>query len=174
MSVLRKSTLALSVAGLVSAHAVAADSTHEQLTRIAEDVVHTMAKLDPMQATYLGIAGFDDALDVPSEAARSADIARLRAWSARVDAVTKAAGASISLVDRDDATLLHAQLDGRLDELLLRQDDRKNYAAPALAIAGVIFTQFLHLPVPGREDATQADLDHAWGDLVARMAKAPA
>ena len=174
MSVLRKSTLALSVAGLVSAHAVAADSTHEQLTRIAEDVVHTTAKLDPMQATYLGIAGFDDALDVPSEAARSADIARLKAWSARVDAVTKAAGASISLVDRDDATLLHAQLDGRLDELLLRQDDRKNYAAPALAIAGVIFTQFLHLPVPGREDATPSDLDKAWGDIVARMAKAPA
>ncbi len=174
MSVLRTSTLALSLACLFCTHAGAAASTHDQLTQLAQDIVHTTAKLEPMQATYLGIAGADGELEIPSEAARAADIARLRAWSARIDAVTKAAGASISLVDRDDATLLHAQLDARLDELLVRQDDRKDYAGPGLAVVNVIFTQFLHLPVPGREGATQADLDKAWGDIVARMAKAPA
>ena len=111
MSVLRKSTLALSLAAIVSSHAFAAASTHEQLTQLAQDIVHTTAKLEPMQATYLGIAGADGELEIPSEAARAADVARLRAWSARIDAVSKAAGASMSLVDRDDATLLRAQVD---------------------------------------------------------------
>ena len=56
----------------------------------------------------------------------------------------------------------------------MRQTDRKDYAAPALSLVDVIYTQFLHLPIPGRDDATAADLRQAWADIVARLEKGPA
>jgi hypothetical protein len=37
-----------------------------------------------------------------------------------------------------------------------------------------IFSQFLHLPVVGRDGATPADLDRAWDDLVSRLEQGPA
>ncbi len=37
-----------------------------------------------------------------------------------------------------------------------------------------IFSQFLHLPIVGRESAVPADLDKAWDDLVARLEQGPA
>ena len=171
----RKTTgLAFLIGCLVSAGAFAAPSTHDRLSTLAEDMVHTTARLHPMTATSLGLPGTDGDLEVPSEAERAASIARLKGWAARVDAIRHDAGAGISLVDADDAKLLRAQIAEQLDDLLVRQSDRKDYAGPALSVTGAIFTQFLHLPVPGRDGATQADLDKAWADITSRLAKGPA
>ena len=164
----------LALAGLLWAPAFAATSTHERLEAVAREFVETEARLDPMHATYLGIAGSDGELVLPTEAGRAARIARLQAWALRIDSTRRAAGASISLVDGDDATLLRAQLDEDLDQLLVRQSDRKDYARPALALVNVVFMQFLHLPIPGRDGAGAADLDKAWGDITSRLAKGPA
>ena len=54
------------------------------------------------------------------------------------------------------------------------KSDRKNYARPALRLVQAIFSQFLHLPIVGREGAVPADLDKAWDDLVARLEQGPA
>ncbi len=171
---MHKTTLALCLAGLLSANAFAAPSPHDRLTGLAQDMVQTGARENPMRATYLGIAGMDGELVIPSEAARAANIARLNGWIKQLDAIKNAAGPSIALVDADDAKLLRAQLDERLDGLLVRQTDRKDYAAPALSLVDVVYTQFLHLPIPGRDDATAADVDKAWDDIIARLAKGSA
>ena len=169
-----KTSLALSLACLLCANAFAAASTHDQLTALAQDMVQAGARENPLRATELGIAGLDGTLALPSEAARAATIARQKAWIARLDAIKAAAGASIALVDADDAKLLRAQLDARLDALLVRQTDRKNYAGPALALVDGMFLQFLHLPIAGRDDASAADVHQAWLDIVARLEKGPA
>ncbi|MEP6504449.1 MAG: DUF885 domain-containing protein [Betaproteobacteria bacterium] len=174
MKLKQKPWIALLMAGVLSTPAFAAPSTHERLTALAREFIETESRLDPMQATYLGIEGVDGELEIPSDAGRAARIARLRAWERQVEAIERAAGKSISLVDGNDAKLLRAQLDAGLDHLLVRRTDRKDYAGPALALTNVVFTQFLHLPIPGRDGATQADLDKAWDDLVARLAKGPA
>ena len=171
---MHKSTPAVWLACLLSANAFAAPATHDRLTGLAQDMVQTGARENPMRATYLGIAGMDGDLVIPSEAARAATVARLKATIAQLDAITKAAGPAISLVDADDAKLLRAQIDERLDGLRVRQTDRKDYAAPALAVVDAIYTQFLHLPIPGRDGATAADVDKAWADIVARLAKGSA
>jgi len=171
---MKKTPLALTLACLLSANAGAAPSTHEQLTTLAQDIVRIGAQRNPIHATFLGIAGLDDQLVNPTEATRTATIAQLGAWGRQVDAIRRAAGPSISLVDADDAKLLQAQLDERLDELRVRQTDRKDYAGPALALVDVIYTQFLHLPIPGRDDATAADVPKAWADIIARLEKGPA
>ena len=51
----------------------------------------------------------------------------------------------------------------------MRQSDRKDYAGPALRLVQAIFSQFLHLPIVGRDGATQADVDKAWDDIVSRL-----
>ena len=169
-----KSPLTLLLASLLAANAFAAPSTHERLTTLAQDIVQTTSRENPMQATYLGIPGMDGDLAIPSEATRAAHLARLKRWAAQIDAIKAAAGPAISLVDADDAKLLHAQLDEELDSLLVRQTDRKDFAGPALGLVGAIYTQFLHLPIPGRDGATAADVPKAWADITARLEKAPA
>ena len=173
---MKKTPLALTLACLLSANAGAgaAPSTHDQLTTLAQDIVRIGAQRNPIHATFLGIAGLDDQLVNPTEATRTATIAQLGAWGRQVDAIRRAAGPSISLVDADDAKLLQAQLDERLDELQVRETDRKDYAGPALELVDVIYTQFLHLPIPGRDDATAADVPKAWADIIARLEKGPA
>jgi len=171
---MNKTPLALTLACLLCANALAAPSTHEQLTTLAQDIVNVGAQRNPIHATYLGIAGHDGELINETEAERAATIAQLQAWGTRLDAISKAAGPSISLVDADDAKLLRAQLDERLDGLLVRQTDRKDYAGPALSLVDVIYTQFLHLPIPGRDGATAADVPKAWADIIARLEKGPA
>ncbi|HEY8976945.1 MAG TPA: DUF885 family protein, partial [Burkholderiaceae bacterium] len=171
---MNKTPLALMLACLLSGRAIAAPSTHEQLTTLAQDIVRIGAQRNPVQATYLGIAGMDDQLVNPTEATRAAAIAQLNAWGRQLDAIRKTAGSSISLVDADDAKLLRAQLDEYLDGLLVRQTDRKDYAGPALTLVDVIYTQFLHLPIPGRDDATAADVPRAWADIIARLEKGSA
>jgi uncharacterized protein (DUF885 family) len=171
---MNKTSLALALAGLLSANAFAAPSTHERLTTLARDMVQTTSRENPMQATALGIAGLDGELAIPGESTRVARLARLKAWSAKIDAIEASAGTGISLVDADDARLLHAQIDEELDGLLVRQTDRKDYAAPALGLVNALYTQFLHLPIVGRDDATAADVHQAWIDIVSRLEKGPA
>jgi uncharacterized protein (DUF885 family) len=171
---MQKTLLALSLAGLLSVNAFAVPATHDQLTALAQDMVQTGARENPMRATILGIAGMDGELPAPSEAARAANVARQKAWIVRLDAIKGAAGASISLVDADDIQLLRAQLDERLDQLLVRQTDRKDYAGPALGLVDAVYAQFLHLPIPGRDGATAADVPKAWADITARLEKGPA
>jgi len=171
---MNKTSLALVLACLLCAQALAAPNTHEQLTTLAQDIVRIGAQRNPIHATYLGIAGFDGQLVNPTEATRAATIAQLQAWVGQLEAIRKAAGPSISLVDTNDARLLRAQLDERLDSLQVRQTDRKDYSGPALSLVDVIYTQFLHLPIPGRDDATAADVPKAWADIIARLEKGPA
>jgi uncharacterized protein (DUF885 family) len=171
---MQKSSLALALACLLSANAFAAPGTHDKLTALAQEMVAGSVRDNPMRATYLGIAGHDAELVNPSEAARAAAIARLNGLVKQIDAIKAAAGPQISLVDADDARLLRAQVDERLDGLLVRQTDRKDYASPALAVVDVVYTQFLHLPIPGRDDATAADVPLAWADITARLEKGPA
>ena len=171
---MKKTTLAALLACLLSANAFAAPSTHDQLTALAQDIVRIGAHENPIHATYLGIPGMDGELVIPTEATRAANIAQLKAWAAQLEAIRKTAGPSMSLVDADDAKLLRAQLDERLDGLLARQTDRKDYASPALSLVDVVYTQFLHLPIPGRDDATAADVPKAWADIISRLEKGPA
>ena len=171
---MNKTSLLLALACLLSAHALAAPATHDQLTALAQDLVQAEATANPMSATYRGLPGLDGELVIPTEATRAAKIARLQARIVRLEAIRLAAGPSISLVDADDVKLLHAQVDGSLDALLVRQTDRKDYAAPALGLVDVIYTQFLHLPVPGQDGATAADVAQAWADITARLEKGPA
>jgi uncharacterized protein (DUF885 family) len=168
--------LAVLIASLsagVPVAAGAATSPHDQLTAIAEASVAAAVAENPIVATHLGIAGHDGELAMPSEHARAARIARLREARRQVVAIAGAPAARASLVDRDDARLLLASFDGDLTDLA-RQDDRKNYAGPALSVTGAVFTQFLHLPVEGREGATRGDIDRAWADISARLERAPA
>ncbi|MDE2220831.1 MAG: hypothetical protein KGJ52_10690, partial [Gammaproteobacteria bacterium] len=58
----------------------AADSEHERLVALAQDLTYGSAAQYPMLATALGIPGHDAELDAPSEAARAAYLARLQAW----------------------------------------------------------------------------------------------
>ena len=171
---MKKTSLAALLACLLSANAFAAPSTHDRLTTLAQDIVRIGAQENPIQATYLGIAGMDGDLVIPTEARRAANIAQLKAWIAQLEAIGKAAGPSISLVDANDAKLLRAQIDERLDVYLVRQTDRKDYASPALSLVDAVYTQFLHLPIPGRDDATAADVPKAWADIVSRLEKGPA
>ncbi len=152
----------------------ATPSIHDRLTKLAEEFTYTRAKFEPLKATELGLTDFDGQLDMPSEASRNARISRLKAWKAQLNSITQSAGPGASLVDANDAKLLRAQFNADLDELLQRRSDRKNYAGPSLQLTGTIFTQFLHLPVPGREGATQADVDKAWEDIISRLSKGSA
>lgn len=171
---MKKTSPALMLACLLCASAFAAPTPHEQLTTLAQDMVRIGAQRNPIHATYLGIAGLDDQLVDPTEATRAATIAQLDAWGKQLEAIRMAAGPSISLVDANDAKLLRAQLDERLDGLQVYQTDRKDFAGPALALVDVVYTQFLHLPIPSRDEATAADVPKAWADIVARLEKGPA
>ena len=158
---------------LGTAPAVAAPSAHDSLTALAEEITYATAALFPMQATGLGIAGHDGELEIPSEAGRAAYVARLRAWEARLRSIAPPER-KLSLVDRDDARLLQAQLDASLDGVLVYQTDRKNYAQAATDLVDTIFTQFQHLPIAGQEGAVPGDVSRAWGDIIARLSRAPA
>jgi len=154
--------------------ALAQATVHDRLTKLAEDITYTTARLYPLTATELGLPGHDGELEAPSEAARSAYLARLRGWRAQLQAIAPASNATLALVDRDDAKLLEAQLAGSLNALLVYQAYRKNYGGAANAIVDTIFLQFQNLPIPGEQGAVAADAAKAWDDIIARLEKAPA
>lgn len=149
-------------------------SAHDRLVALAQDITYTSARFSPLTATELGLSEYDGQLDIPDEKTRNAELARLDAWKRQIDAITRSAGPALALADADDARLLRAQLDASLNELQRRQTDRKNYAGPSLGLTNAIFTQFLHLPVAGRDGATQADVRKAWEDIISRLAKGSA
>jgi uncharacterized protein (DUF885 family) len=160
---------------LLSGAAIAQNATaaHTQLTQLAEDMIYTSARLFPTQATSLGITKYDGELETPSEKNRASYIAQLQQWRKRLHAIASAADAGLSLVDRDDARLLEAQLAQSLNALLVYQVDRKNYSMGASTIVNCIFLQLQFLPLAGRDGATAASVDQAWADLTSRLIKAP-
>ncbi len=149
-------------------------ATHDALVSLAQDVTYTSARLYPLQATALGIPGYDADLETPSEEFRAAYIQRLRQWQQQLQTISAGFDSKTSLVDRDDATLLAAQLAAAVDSLLVYQTDRKDYSAAANGIVAAIFTQFENLPFVGRDGAALQDVDKAWHDIISRLAKAPA
>lgn len=157
----------------LSFRAAALESPHQRLVDLARELTDTTAHLHPMQATALGMAGMDGELETPSEAARTAEIAQIRTWQRKLQAIASGFGASTSLTDRDDAKLLAAQITGQLNALLVYQIDRKDYSAPGNNIVQAIFVQFLNLPVSGKEGATAQDVAGAWRDVISRLEKSP-
>jgi len=155
-----------------SVQAATVTSLHDQLTALAKDVTYTTANLFPTQATMLGIPGHDGELDTPSEANRNAYIARLQQWQKQLEQLGPTDRAA--LIDRNDASLLRAQLTTSLNALQIHATDRKDYASGANTIVNVIFNQLQFMPVAGREGKTAADVNRAWKDVVARLEKAPA
>src|SRR5712675_2097353 len=151
----------------------AAESLHEGLTRLAQDMVYTNARMYPLQATALGLPGHDGELDNPGEAQRAAQIERLKAWQQQLATLSAGMSAGTALVDRDDARLLGAQLARQLNELLVNQTDRKDYGGGANEIVDAVFVQFQHLPVVGQGGATAADQQQAWANITSRLARAP-
>jgi uncharacterized protein (DUF885 family) len=167
-------TLGVTAILTLAAGAARAQPSHEALVSLAQDITYTTAAVYPMTATYLGIAGHDGELQSPSEAFRAAHVQRLREWQSRLESIAAGFDARTALVDRDDAALLRARLAASLNELLIYQTDRKDYADGANSIVGVVFVQFEHLPVVGQDGATAADLKRAWADIARRLAGAPA
>src|SRR5215472_9180784 len=151
-----------------------AETSHEQLVSLAQDYVYTTARVHPILATELGIPGHDGELEMRDEAWRAADVTRHQQWLARLDAITAAFTPDTSMVDRDDARLLRAQLTRDLNDLLIYQSDRKDYSTAGNAVVNAVFVQFQHLPVPGRDGATAADQRRAWGDITRRLSVTPA
>lgn len=166
--------LGLTATAALAAAAAHAQTPHEELVSLAQDITYTTAAVFPMTATFLGIPGHDGELESPSEAFRAAQVQRLTGWQSRLEAIVAAFDAHTPLVDRDDAALLRAELAGRLNDRLVYQTDRKDYADGANSIVRVVFVQFEHLPVVGQEGATAADLKRAWADIARRLAGAPA
>ena len=154
----------------VPSYAQSAD-TNSRLQALARDMTFGWAKSHPLVATGLGLTDEDGDLDRPSPAARQADLARVRAWERALAAIPLK---NATLVERDDALLLQAQLIGMERAYTVYRTDEKDYSAPAQAILNAIFTQFLHLPVPGESGATAGDRTKAWDRIVARMQKSPA
>jgi Bacterial protein of unknown function (DUF885) len=153
------------------AAALADTQVHEKLTQLAQDMTYTSARLFPLQATQLGIPGHDGELDTPSEQNRATYVTKLQQWQEQLGEIVPPASTDVLLVDRDDARLLGAQLASNLNGLLVRQTDRKDYAAGANNIVGAIFLQLQFMPVAGRDGKTAADVDRAWADLTSRLAK---
>jgi hypothetical protein len=120
-----------------------------------------------------GLPGHDGELDMPGEAQRAAHIERLRSWQQQLATLSAGMTAATTLVDRDDARLLGAQLATQLNGLLVYQDDRKDYGKPATNVLGAVFLQFEHLPIVGQDGATAKDQLQAWADITSRLAKSP-
>ena len=154
--------------------AAAQTPTRDRLNKLAETFVAATAADDPIVGSTLGLAASDSFLPGPSEAARALRIGRLQGWKQELEAIAGDAGPGMTLAERGNVRLLRADFDARLNELLVRQTDRKDYAGPSLTLVQAIFSQFLHLPIVGREGANRADLDKAWDDLISRLEKSPA
>ena len=165
----------LLAAALFSGSAIAQNvpTAHQQLTQLAEDIAYTTARLFPTQATSLGITQYDAELEVPSEKSRAAYMVQLQRWKKRLQAIAPATASDISLVDRNDARLLEAQLSRSLNALQVYQVDRKDYSIGANTIVNAIFLQLQFLPVAGRDSATPATVEKAWADITSRLSKAP-
>lgn len=156
------------------APARAAESVHDRLTGLAQEMIDTTARLHPMLATALGIPGHDADLETPTEAARTAELGQLQKWRDRLHRIATSSASKLSLVDANDVRLLQAQLDRARNELVVYQTDRKNYGGAALRLVQAIYTQLHELPVAGRDGATPEQVSAAWNDIIERLASTPA
>jgi uncharacterized protein (DUF885 family) len=168
------SAFILGAAGAATAAAPAPNAAYGQLQTLARDMTYTWARIHPLTATALGIAGYDGDIDAASEAARNDDIALVASWQGRLAKIKSQYGPSLTLVESDDVKLLDAQLINLARQYSVYQVDRKDYAGPANAVVGGVFTQFQHLPVAGVDGATAATISRAWADITSRLEKAPA
>lgn len=166
------STLALAqlapvdVSGAEAVSASAPDAAYARIQSLAKHITFDWAKTHPLTATAEGLSDEDGMLDSPSIANDAHDLATIRGWERQLVAIP-VAGAS--LVERDDVTLLRAQLIGMERAYTVYKTDRKDYSWPGQAITGAVFTQFQHLPVAGRSGATKAAVRVAWDRIVARL-----
>ena len=123
----------------------------------------------PINATYLGLPGHDAELDRPSRALQRRDLAKIRSWRHRLDAIPMA---HATMAEKDDIRLLKARLTGSERALTLYRTWDKDYSAPANDILNVIFVQFQHLPIAGTAGAIGRDVSMAWNNITSRLAKA--
>jgi len=158
-------------AAVVTPAAGASSAAYERLQNLARDMTYEWAKRHPLGATELGLVQYDGVVDAPSASANSGDLALVRAWRTRLDGIERDA---TTLVERDDARLLRARLTGLERRYTTYREYEKDYAAPAQAIVGALFTQFQHLPVAGTNGATAADSETAWTNVITRLEAAPA
>jgi hypothetical protein len=164
-------TLLLSAVAFQPLQAWSQNAVHEQLMRLAQDITYTSARLHPMEATALGIDGYDGDLEIPTETSRAGYLQQLRQWRERLRVIEAGLDSQAALVDRDDARLLEAELAGKLAKLTDSQRDRKDYGKSGNDVVAALYTQFQNLPVPGRAGATREDLDKAWNDIASRLSK---
>jgi hypothetical protein len=157
-----------------SAASPAPDTAYQQLQTLARDSTYTWVRIHPLTATAVGVAGYDGDIDAASEAARNDDVALIATWQGRLAKIKSQYGSSMTLVERDDVKLLAAQLTNLARQYSVYLVDRKDYAGPANAVVGGVFTQFQHLPVAGVNGATAASIARAWADITSRLEKAPA
>jgi len=146
-------------------------TAHEQLQALARTITFDWAKLHPLTATFLGLSDYDGLLDTPSEAENARDLALIQGWEKELAAIPLEGA---SLMDKDNAKLLRAQLVGYERQYTVYKSYEKDPSGPSVAILSAIYVQFLHLPIAGREGATQADVAAAWEKIIARLAGAPA
>ena len=147
--------------------AAPATAATERLQKLAQSITFDWAKSHPLVATSLGLSDEDGQLDTPSDAENVRDLAMIRRWESELASIPLDGA---SLVDMDDAKLLHAQLVGMERQYLVYKTYEKDPSAPSLAIVGAIYMQFLHLPIAGTAGATQADLTSAWQKIIERLA----
>jgi len=146
--------------------AAPATATTERLQKRAQSITFDWAKSHPLVATSLGLSDEDGQVDTPSEAENTRDLAMIRRWESELASIPLDGA---SLVDVDDAKLLHAQLVGMERQYLVYKIYEKDPSAPSLAIVGAIYMQFLHLPIAGTAGATQADVTSAWQKIIERL-----
>src|ERR1700686_847151 len=154
-----------------SAAAPARSAAYAQLQALAREMTYGWAKRHPLMATGFGLTERDGELETPSRTSRAADLAQIRAWQAALNAVPLGGA---TLVERDDAHLLKAQLVSMERGYTLYRSDEKDYSGPARSIVDALFTQFINLPIVGEAGASNADRAKAWARIVSRMQKAPA
>jgi hypothetical protein len=151
-------------------HPAGTSPVYAQLQALARDMTFVWAKRHPLFATDLGLTDEDGELETPSLANRNADIALVHTWKARLAAIPLHGA---TLVEHDDALLLGARLTELERAYTVYHTDLKDYSAPGQAVVDALFTQFLHLPVPGQGGATEAQRATAWNQIIARIGKAP-
>jgi hypothetical protein len=134
-------------------------------------MTYVWARAHPLLATDLGLTSEDGSLDTPSSAENARDLAQIRAWEARLDAISLA---NATVRERDDATLLRAMLVKREREYTTYRSYEKDYSEPAQAIVAGLFTQFQQLPVAAAGGPQSAASALAWRHIVSRLSAAPA
>jgi len=106
-------------------------AAYARLQNLARRMTFVWAKRHPIAATELGLTDLDGELETPSAANRAADLAQIHAWQATLKAIPLK---HATLVERDDALLLGAQLISMERAFTQYRGDEKDYTGHARAI----------------------------------------